>query len=461
MNITGLIFLLACHYFSGRGILRLFKVELPVLGTFCVAMMVGVPVISLGPCILQILHMPIDAAHVTFVSALIGAALIVPLFFPFKRPRLIKFRLPQLYELPFLFVITLIVSVSVWRCYYYPTYARDMLSGSELIAEYTVREQTMINSVFSIDLHTTNNHFKSPYITALQVIYKLLVHPFGGYWLAVLSVSFIIWLYTLLKDRIHPMLAGFLLFLFMCIPELFAYSYLVLYDYSNMVFFFGGFYFLAMYLGSYKTHQLLFSAFLFGIATYIRAETLVLVGMILPLVLWYLFKNKMAVKETLFKAALFMAVPVFFYVLCVHVFVRLFVPVPFDVGGQMNHDLGNISFFFTRIKEVQTELIFSERAMRVYGYYVIFFYLVLLTDIAWQRKFSREAVIILYGIAVVLIGLPFISYLFPLADLHNTTKRGLFKMFPLILLYMANSSTLQTLSGLITKWEFSEPRKKN
>ena len=132
--------------------------------------------------------------------------------------------------------------------------------------------------------------------------------------------------------------------------------------------------------------------------------------------------------------------------------------LPFPRETILNH-LSDAQEFFNRIKEVQTELIFSERAMRVYGYYVIIFYVVLLTDIAWQRKFNREAVIALYGIAVVLIGLPFISYLFPLADLHNTTKRGLFKMFPLILLYMANSSTMQTLSGLVTKWEFSEPKK--
>ncbi|MCD6010813.1 MAG: hypothetical protein K0Q79_675 [Flavipsychrobacter sp.] len=457
MNFGGLIFLLVCHYLSGRGVLRLFKIALAPLPAFCVAMMVGVPVISFGPCILQLLHIPIDAQSVTITAAVMGALHAIPLFVPFRRPRF-KFNLPQLYQVPFLLVITALVLISVWRCYYYPTYARDMLSGPELIAEYTVREKTMINSVFTIDLHTTNNHFKSPYITTLQVIYKLLVHPFGGLWLSVLFVSFMIWLYTLVKERIHPVLAGFLLFLFISTPELYAYTYLVLYDYSNMVLFFCGFYFLVRYTDEYKANQLLFAAFLFGIATYIRAETLMLVAMIVPLLLVYLYKDKMP-KQGIVKVALFMAVPVFFYVLCIHVFVRLFVPVPFDVGGQMNQDLGNISVFFHRLLEVQSPLIFSRGGLLVFGFFIPFFYAVLLVDLAWQRKFSRESVIMLYGIAVVMIGLPFISYLFPLADLYNTTKRGLFKMLPLMLIYLANSSTLQRLSELIKKWEFSMPKK--
>lgn len=454
MNVAGLIFLLIVHYVCGRGVLRLFRMDLEPVATFCLAMMIGVPVVSLAPCLLQLLHIPISATWVTIAISLLAALLAIPLLAKLKMPRISKLRLPQLYELPFIIVLLLLAVISVWRCFYYPVYARDMLSGPELIAEYAVREGTLINSVFSIDLQTTNNHFKSPYITTLQVIYKLLVSSFGSLWVSVLFLNVTIWLYSLLRQRIHPVLAGFLLFLFTAIPELYAYTYMVLYDYSNMVFFFCGYYFLIKYTEGYQTNQLLFSAFLFGLATYIRTETVVLVAMTTPLLFVYMHRNKMKLKDSVMKLAIFLAFPVFFYFLCIHVFVRLFVPVPFDLGGQVNPHLGDVSGFFQRLWDVQAALIVSARGVRLYGYFILFFYVVLITDIAWQRKFNRESVIALYGILVVLVGLPLLGHFLPLVDLQNTTKRGLFKMFPLILLYLANSSTLQSLSGLVVKWEY-------
>jgi hypothetical protein len=42
-------------------------------------------------------------------------------------------------------------------------------------------------------------------------------------------------------------------------------------------------------------------------------------------------------------------------------------------------------------------------------------------------------------------------------DIDNSTKRGLFKIFPLMLLYMANNKMLTTLSARITAWENLQP----
>jgi hypothetical protein len=45
-----------------------------------------------------------------------------------------------------------------------------------------------------------------------------------------------------------------------------------------------------------------------------------------------------------------------------------------------------------------------------------------------------------------------------LYDLDNSTKRGLFKIFPLMLLFMANSNVLISLSKRIYKWERGSDR---
>jgi hypothetical protein len=68
-----------------------------------------------------------------------------------------------------------------------PPTPRDLTSGAEAIAEFAVREGRMINSVFSVDVG--NNAVKPPFITSLQIIYKLAGFPFGKVWLSTIFVS--------------------------------------------------------------------------------------------------------------------------------------------------------------------------------------------------------------------------------------------------------------------------------
>jgi hypothetical protein len=100
-----------------------------------------------------------------------------------------------------------------------------------------------------------------------------------------------------------------------------------------------------------------------------------------------------------------------------------------------------------------TKLMFSEEGNGLWGYLSYVFLFLLLADMVIYRKFNKEAKIALYGICVVYLGLCILGYLFPLIDLWDTTKRGLFKMFPLMLLYMRNSGMLQQLSQWLTNWE--------
>jgi hypothetical protein len=456
MNFFGLIFLLAAHVLCGKGMLRLLKVIVEPIASFCISIMIGVVLLSFVPCFLQLVGLAITDIHAVAAVVIMTAICSIPLMRNFKRPQLKKILLPALYEWPFLVAFAVLLFVSAWRCFYFPPTPRDMLTGPEVVAEFAVREQTMVNSVFSLDLHLSNNYFKSPFITGLQILYKLLVCPFGQIWLSVLYIAFIVWLYTILKKRIHPVFAGMLLLFFITVPDLYAYSFLMLYDYSNMIFFFAGFYFLASYATTKNWQDVLFSAFLLGLATFIRTETLILIGMILPLLAIYFYKEKLPVVKSFLRLGIFMAIPAAFYFLCINVFVKNIVPIPFDVAGQMNQHLADITPFFKRIKDINTELIFSSFGLGSYGYFIYFFCGVLLVDLIWPRRFNREARVALYGIVVVYIGLPFIGYLFPLADLMNTTKRGLFKLFPLMLFYIANSSMVLYLSERIKKWEFAQ-----
>ncbi len=448
MNVAGLVYLLIVHFLSGNGLLKLFKIQLKPLATVCMSLLLGIPLLSFAPCLLQLLHIPITGISVFCSVDFITGMFCIPLLAQFSIPSFKKIVFLEFYEWPFLIVCLLLAVISIWRCFYLPPYSRDMLSGPELLAEYAVREHTMISSVFNVDLSTSNNYFKSPYVTSLQIIYKLLVHPFGQLWLSILFVAFTTWIYTVLRERVHPFFAGLLLLLFVTIPELYAYTYMALYDYSNMVFFFCGYYFLARYFESGRANYFPFSIFLFGIATYIRAETLILVVLMLPLVAYYCREKKLSFKQTFANICSFFIVPAAFWFLCLKVFIRFFIPIPFDVTQSINPHLGDVSGLLYRLQEISTKLIFSRMGLYVYGWYFLLFCCVFLADMLWIRRFNRESLIALYGIFVIYVGLGLIGYLLPLADLENTTKRGMFKALPIMLLYLSNSGLVLRISNL-------------
>ena len=460
MNIFGLLFLLITQLITGRGLIELFKLQMRPILVFCCSMLCGVALFSFLPFILELFHVAITFSSVTIAIVVTTVIFLVPIILNFrniKLPDLKSIKLPPIYEYPFWIVFGLLLFVSVWRCYYYPPNARDMLSGPEVMADFAIKEHHIINSVFQIDLQSTNNYLKPPYIIGLQIIYKLFVQQIGQLWLSVITLCFTAMIFTLLKEKLHFVIVGFIMLYFFCMPEVYAYSYLMLFDYSNMVYFFGGFYFLNRYFESRKANELYFSIFMFSIATYVRTETLILVGMLIPLIAYHQFKDKLPVVKSALRIAMLLIFPFIVYFLCMNVYVKHFIPVHYDVTGDVNKNLGDVSYFFNRLTDMSSKLIFSEAGLMYYGYYPHLFLIIILADIIFFRKFSTEAITMLYGIALVYIGLAFIGYLLPLADLMHTTKRGLFKMFPLILLYYRNSGLLQKLTGVINNWELGKP----
>jgi len=455
MNFSGLIFLLFAQFIAGKGLIRLFGVSLRHTSLLSFSMICGIFIVSFVPCILQLLHIPLIASNVYNTITIITLALSIPLILNIKNTKLPALALPKLYEYPFILVFIGLVVTSVWRCYYFPPTPRDVIAGTELIAEYAAREKTMINSVFSIDLRlssTANNIFKSPFITGLQIVYKLLVHPFGQVWLSMLFISYTIWFYSLLRSIVHPLLAGILMLIYFAIPDLYAYTYLLLYDYANMVFFVGGYYYLTQYTSERNTRLLLWSSFLFGASVFIRSETLVMVAMIAPLLAFYLYTQKLNIKQIALSTAFFVSFSLVFNLL-LNYFILKFIPFPFKLSELINHDIFNLSLFVEKFTKIATETIFSGKGTAVYAHFFYFFVVILLIDLIWPRKFSKNARFALLGIGVVYLALALLSFLIPSHTIFNSAKRGLFRLIPLMVLYMAHSDIVQMLSGFITRKE--------
>lgn len=444
------------QFVAGFGLLTICRIWLAPMMLLALSVLMGVIVFSIVPFLLELLFIPLTSINVFAGLVISGILLNIKIKSSIERGRQlwkeISFDI-QLYEIPFLLLICFIMFVSAWRCYYYPPTSRDLTSGPEVIAAYAVREKTMLNSLFTVNLETTNNQFKSPFITSLQVIYKYAGFPFGQIWLSNVFICFLIFLYQALIRNVHKLVAGFLLILFIAIPEMFAYSFMVLYDYSNAVFFFLGTWFLFEFFTTGDRRQLAFAGLLMGIATYIRSETLVLAGLLALQLLWHLYKTRSSLRNVMLQMIQFLLPGVVFYFLSVYLFINYYLPVPYNIPGLVNHDLLNLQPLLDRLKAINERLIFSRDGIVHYAYFIFIFLAILAADIIYAFRLNTTARRWLYAVLVVYAGLALLGFILPLLDVDNSTKRGLFKIFPLMLLYMSTSKLLVTLSQKITRWE--------
>ncbi|HRO42572.1 MAG TPA: hypothetical protein PL009_07040 [Flavipsychrobacter sp.] len=456
MTFLAILILLIAHYFSGSGLLYLFRVKLKPAMQITLSIICGIVILSLVPLFLELAFIPL-----TLTSIAAGIAVICVLLNLTKLANIksvlsdSKWRFPSIkaYEIPFFVLFSIMFFSSLWRSFYLPSNARDMLSGPEVIADYAVKEHSLINSVLTVNLESTNNHLKPPFILGLQVIYKFFGIEFGGVWVGFMSVCFCIFLYNVLREKMHGVIAGLLLLLFIALPEVYAYSYMMLFDYSNMVLYFLGVYFMLRYFKSGLQSEIYFSAVLFGFSTIIRLETLVLIAMMVPLLWLYSYQKKAAIKNVVLQSFAIMAVSGFFYFLWMNIFLNYYMPGLITVESQLNKNLIDLSPLFKRFSEMNSELLFGRLEEPLWAHFIKVFLAVMVLDLVISRKMSRESLNWLYALAVVYFGLPILGYLLPLMDLNNTTKRALFKLMPIALLLMANTGILIKLSAKLLDWE--------
>ena len=451
-----LLSLLQC--LTGLGLISLFNIWLKPAMLVALWMLTGVAVFSIIPFLLQLFYIPLTATNIFL--ALVIACLLLNTKYKRSFDYLKKvyqrrsFRM-RLYEIPFLIIIVVLVLISLWRCYYWPPTPRDLTSGAEVIAEYATKEKTMINSVFSVNLESTNNQFKPPFITSLQIIYKYAGFPFGQLWLSTLFISFLVFLYQAMGTTLHKLLAGLLLVAFIAIPEMYAYTFMVLFDYSNAVFFFLSAWFVFEYFKTSEKNYLRVAGLLMGIATYIRSETLILACFMAIVLVWHHARGRHGIRKLLLSLITFMLPAAILYILSITIYVNYYLPSAYNIGGLVNPDLLNLKPLATRFIAVNERLLFSEQGIIYYGYFFFIFLLILLIDLAWFRKQNPASRNWLFAVLVIYLGLPLLGYLLPLMDIDNSTKRAFMKMFPLMLLYMSNSTSLLCLSEKIKSWEES------
>ncbi len=441
---------------AGFGVVTLFNIKLVPRLLVPLCFLMGIAVFSLVPLCMQLLFVPFTFLNTALALLLACVLANVKLKAGINNTKTVfggwRFKL-RLYDLPFLLVITVIVLISVWRCYYLPPTPRDITSGTEVMAEYAVKEKTMINSIFTVDLQRNNNHYKSSFVTGLQIIFKLAGLPFGQVWLSVIFISFIVFLYHAVCATLHRIFAGLLIIAFLAVPEMYGYTFMVLFDYSNAVFFFLSFYFLAMYFEDRQTKHLVFAAVLMGVATYIRSETLLLALLTTPALVLSTIKSGKNLAAGVKGILLFLLPSGFIYLFFMNVFINHYMPAQYHVGTLVRQHLYDVRPLLMIFWQVNSQRIFSNDGVGLYGWFIFLFCALFLAELMFVRKFTLGARNFLFGVLVIYLGLPIIGFILPIFDVENTTKRGLFKIFPLMLLYIANNSLLTGISRRLTAWE--------
>lgn len=434
---------------TGYGILSLAGIQLKHLLQLSLSLMLGIAISSIIPTALELLHIPLTRAS-TYSTIIICMLLCnIKVVRNYKNIKLTPIKLNiDLYEWPWITIIGLLFVFAAYRCMIMPPYPRDLLAGPEPIAEFALREHTFINSVFEIDFVLNNNPFKSLYIPSLQLIYKQIGFPFGKVWLIALNFSFLVFLYQYIKEHTHTIIAGLLVTILMFTPELYAYMYLVLYDYSNMVFFFVSIYCLEKYIFSKQTSFLYMSIIFISVATYIRPETIVLSSLIaVYITLYKIYKKNSYIKYS--APFLFVTIPIFIYFLTSYLYINYYLPIQYDTANELNTNLFNLTPFFQRASNMFSVLIFSELGLNNWGYIFWILSIVSIADIILYKKISENAKFWLSMLFVTYVGIALIGYLLPLADLLNTTKRALFKLLPIFIVYVSHTEIVKNTCKLL------------
>ncbi len=440
------IILLLVEIFIGYSILTMLNIKRSRFSQLSISAILGIAIVSTVPFTLELLHIPLLASSIFLPIALICIILLIVNRKHFKQLKFnTKFPKLELYELPWLILIGMLLAIPLVYSTLIPPVPRDLLSGPEPIAEYALKEHTFINSVFNQEMPFNNGPFKSLYLPSLQLIYKLIGFPFGKIWMPTLAIAFIVFLYSEIRSISSPVVTGLLISFLMFCSDLYGYTYLVLYDYSNMILYFLSLFFLYSYLDTDKRKYIWISALFMGLATYVRPETFILSAFICGLALLYqIIRKKRQVKYLLpiLSIGLLSGVA---YLFSSYIYLNYYVPVFYDVDGLVNKDITNLSPFWDRLSEITGVLIFSKLSAIFYSYIFHFFLIMVAAELIVYKKFTKQGGFWLAVFLTTYIAIAFVGFLLPLADLINTTKRALFKTLPVIVIYLANNQLVQLL----------------
>lgn len=451
----GLMFVIVALEFAlGIAMLGRLRIQLSRPMTIALSVISGMFLHSLLLFLTQLVNVPISVGTIV-LSAFVGVvALNVP---PQKLGSYYAdlFRAPR-WTLSMYDVVTLVIGmyllyISVWATYYMPVTPFDAMAGIDLVAKTAVQEGTLNCSIYRDPIlagHLSNQPFYAPFAMLQQVITRSIGFPFGQVWLSVLSISMYTFMFTFLRERVHPFIADILWIFFIMIPELYGYTLLMQTDFANAVYYSIGGILMIMAVEQKSTHLLWGSTLFLAGAAWSRSESFILVGgMLLVMMPWLVktWNTRQALTWAISTGGVVVAVFALWHVL----WFRAYLPVRPDTAAEL------IGFDPARFLTV-TRLMF-ENVLSDLGYWGLTFYgfiVIVVVDAAftlWKRV-RWNIVLPALWILVTFIVLLVVGTIFASAVVDQTLRRGIFKILPFVFMFIAGTTVLQFASRRLQRW---------
>ncbi len=351
--------------------------------------------------------------------------------------------------------------VAAFRCFYFPITSFDSQVGIDLVAKYAVMEKTIASSVFHEHLpnvwYWTNQPFYAPFAMLMQIIYRIGGLAFGKIWLSILALSYFIFLYSKIKEYIHPGIAAFFTLLLTAVPEVYAYSFIVQTDYANAVYFFVGFVFFFEYFKNAEESRfrsLFLSIVFFALACWSRSETFVFVQF--GTLLIFLRERKEGEWKRIIKwVALFSITPFIVFATWNVIFVKYFLPISPDTLGKLKFNFDQYGSDITGIISKTIDTVIFEESY--WGYLPEIFVFILALSVF--HKSIRDYWIILAWIFFIYLLFIFMIEHIGGVGIPSTFRRGFFKIIPMMVFFIVQTALISTFSKKLTQWEYGTHKK--
>lgn len=340
----------------------------------------------------------------------------------------------------------------VWASWFWPVTPFDAMAGIDLVAREAVNQGTINNIVFtdpSLAGFLSNQPFYAPFAMLMQVMYRLLGFAYGQVWLGITAVVASWLFFSALRQYVHPFIADVLWLLLILTPELLGYTYLLQTDYINAVYFATGVILLVMPDKQNGTETngkaWWLSAIMFAGACWSRTETVILVGLglVACLIIW---KAQALKKEKLYFIIATASTSCLVFWLWNGLYIQSVLPVHPDTASQL------MSFDGSRFVDVTKSTFVNVVAdTGLWGIAFLLFAVAMISNIIIKKSVGNS--MLLAWIGSTFLGLLVVGTIFSAAIVEQTLRRGMFKLIPMMFLYVAALPIVQEWGNKLQNWE--------
>ena len=433
--------ILLLQFLSGFGIISRLPIIDKLPQKISLSILTGFFASSLTIYFLEIFHLNISTFSILIANTLLAAAVN---YKPFKLVSDLKSLVKQfewsiqLYEVIFLASIGYLLFFSFWRTYAIPVTPYDSVVGIDLVARQAIQEGHIVSSIFfrpDFRPFLSTQPYYAPFTMLMQIIYRAAGLPFGQLWLGLVTVSFVVFAYSKLCEKAHPIIAGFSVLLLLSAPELYAYTFLLQTDFSNAVFFSIGLIFTINFFQSDNLQHFTLAAIFMAAACWTRTETIVFAGAIalVMVIKLFPFMRFKAVKL----AFIFLSVSAAFTVLWNGIFFTFFFPVVPKVKEQI---IWAGTYSYEKTSAIFRGMNFFLFSVDYWGYTLYFFLLLWIANFLMRKD---KAWMQLCWPALFYFCFFIMLHHFSLMNIEYTFRRAVFKFLMIMCLMTSEFPILQ------------------